>query len=57
MRPWTEAIAADDFAAAKTADPTVANILGAAAVALATINVIGGFMVTDRMLKMFGKKK
>ena len=45
------------FAAAKTADPTLANILGGIAVALATINVIGGFMVTDRMLAMFDKKK
>ena len=31
--------------------------LGFAAVIFATINVIGGFMVTDRMLKMFKKKK
>ena len=30
--------------------------LGFAAVIFATINVIGGFMVTDRMLKMFKKK-
>lgn len=42
---------------AKTADPTVSNILGALAVMFATINVVGGFAVTDRMLKMFGKKK
>jgi len=42
---------------ATTADPTVSNILGAIAVATATINVIGGFLVTDRMLRMFGKKK
>ena len=34
-----------------------ANILGACAVATATINVVGGFMVTDRMLGMFGSKK
>ena len=27
--------------------------LGIAAVALATVNVVGGFMVTDRMLSMF----
>ena len=45
------------FATATTADVSVSNIIGAASVALATINVIGGFMVTDRMLKMFGKKK
>jgi NAD(P) transhydrogenase subunit alpha len=42
---------------AKTADPTISNLLGGAAILFATINVIGGFMVTDRMLKMFGKKK
>ncbi|MEM1434792.1 MAG: NAD(P) transhydrogenase subunit alpha [Pseudomonadota bacterium] len=35
----------------------IANILGAAAVALATINVVGGYMVTDRMLSMFKKKE
>ena len=32
------------------------SILGFIAVIFATINVIGGFMVTDRMLKMFKKK-
>lgn len=37
--------------------PLVANVLGALAVATATINVVGGFMVTDRMLGMFAKKK
>ena len=30
--------------------------LGFTAVILATVNVVGGFMVTDRMLKMFKKK-
>jgi len=43
--------------AATTGNPTVANILGCAAIALATVNVIGGFLVTDRMLSMFAKKK
>ena len=33
------------------------TILGTIAVVFATINVVGGFMVTDRMLKMFKKKK
>ena len=33
------------------------SILGTIAVIFATINVVGGFMVTDRMLKMFKKKK
>ncbi len=32
---------------------SLASILGAVAVALATVNVVGGFLVTDRMLKMF----
>lgn len=37
---------------------TLATILGTIAVACATINVVGGFLITDRMLKMFrGKKK
>ncbi len=31
--------------------------IGFAAIVLATINVIGGFMVTDRMLEMFKKKE
>ncbi len=31
--------------------------LGAVAIALASINVIGGFVVTDRILGMFKKKK
>jgi NAD(P) transhydrogenase subunit alpha len=30
--------------------------LGTAAVAFATINVVGGYLVTDRMLAMFKKK-
>ena len=37
-------------------DTTAAVILGFAALILATINVIGGFMVTDRMLQMFRRK-
>ncbi|MBN1207299.1 MAG: NAD(P) transhydrogenase subunit alpha [Myxococcaceae bacterium] len=35
----------------------VTNLLGAIAVTAATINVVGGFLITDRMLKMFKKKK
>ncbi|HUP11326.1 MAG TPA: NAD(P) transhydrogenase subunit alpha [Niastella sp.] len=36
----------------------VALILGFLAVVLGTLNVVGGFVVTDRMLEMFkGKKK
>ncbi|MEZ6185064.1 MAG: NAD(P) transhydrogenase subunit alpha [Planctomycetota bacterium] len=37
--------------------PVAANALGAAAVFFAMVNVVGGFMVTDRMLGMFKKKK
>jgi NAD(P) transhydrogenase subunit alpha len=33
-----------------------ATYLGALAVFLATINVVGGYLVTDRMLAMFKKK-
>lgn len=33
-----------------------ATVLGVIAVAAATINVVGGFLITDRMLKMFRKK-
>ncbi len=33
------------------------TILGFIAVILATINVVGGFLVTDRMLQMFKKKE
>ncbi|MEO1521725.1 MAG: NAD(P) transhydrogenase subunit alpha, partial [Cyanobacteria bacterium J06633_2] len=32
-------------------------VLGLLAVILATVNVVGGFLVTDRMLQMFKKKK
>jgi NAD(P) transhydrogenase subunit alpha len=32
---------------------TVSTTLGVIAVTAATINVVGGFMITDRMLKMF----
>ena len=35
----------------------MAIILGTTAVAFATINVIGGYLVTDRMLSMFHKKE
>ena len=34
-----------------------AKVLGFLAITLATVNVVGGFMVTDRMLAMFGSKK
>ena len=37
-------------------DNYVALILGFLAVVLGTVNVVGGFVVTDRMLDMFKKK-
>jgi NAD(P) transhydrogenase subunit alpha len=36
---------------------TLSIVLGTTAVAAASTNVIGGFMITDRMLKMFKKRK
>jgi len=39
------------------AETTGAMILGFLAVVLGTLNVVGGFVVTDRMLEMFKKKK
>jgi len=38
-------------------DNMLALILGFLAVILGTLNVVGGFVVTDRMLEMFKKKK
>ncbi|RYY39927.1 MAG: NAD(P) transhydrogenase subunit alpha [Chitinophagaceae bacterium] len=38
-------------------DDYVAQILGFIAVVLGTLNVVGGFVVTDRMLEMFKSKK
>jgi NAD(P) transhydrogenase subunit alpha len=38
-------------------DNYMALILGFLAVILGTLNVVGGFVVTDRMLEMFKKKK
>ena len=39
------------------ADTALARILGFVAVIFGSANVFGGFMVTDRMLQMFKKKK
>jgi NAD(P) transhydrogenase subunit alpha len=38
-------------------DDYLALTLGFLAVILGTLNVVGGFVVTDRMLEMFNKKK
>ncbi len=37
--------------------PTLAIIMSVVAVAAAMTNVVGGFLITDRMLKMFKKDK
>jgi NAD(P) transhydrogenase subunit alpha len=44
------------IAAGSTGNEIFSIILATSAVAFATINVIGGYMVTDRMLGMFKKK-
>ena len=40
-----------------TADSTPTLVVGLVAVVLATVNVVGGFVVTDRMLQMFGGRR
>lgn len=37
--------------------PTFSRVLGCIAVTAATINIVSGFLITDRMLKMFRKKE
>lgn len=37
-------------------EPTIGKVLGFIAVVCAMINVVGGYLVTDRMLTMFKKK-
>lgn len=37
-------------------DSTITQIIGLLALILATINVVGGYLVTDRMLRMFKSK-
>jgi NAD(P) transhydrogenase subunit alpha len=37
--------------------PGFAKLLGFVAIVVATVNVVGGFLVTDRMLGMFGSRK
>jgi NAD(P) transhydrogenase subunit alpha len=46
------------IATGRTDSEIAVTVLGTLAVAFATINVVGGYLVTDRMLKMFkGKDK
>lgn len=42
---------------ASTGYKVIGCILGFIAITLATVNVVGGFAITDRMLKMIVKKK
>ena len=44
------------LAAGSVSDGDVSTVLGSIAVAVATIYVVGGYLVTDRMLGMFRKK-
>jgi len=39
-----------------TADDTLTKVLGLVAVFFGAVNVVGGFIVTNRMLEMFRKK-
>jgi len=41
---------------AASAEGPTQTVLGVVAIAMATINVVGGFLVTDRMLSMFKKR-
>ena len=41
---------------AGSADSTLEQVLAFVAVVFATVNVVGGFLVTDRMLEMFKRK-
>jgi len=45
------------IAAASNGAIVASSLLAFVAIIFATINVVGGFLVTDRMLGMFGKKK
>jgi H+-translocating NAD(P) transhydrogenase subunit alpha len=45
------------FVAAGQQHHQLSTILGFIAVTAASINVVGGFMITDRMLRMFRSKK
>jgi NAD(P) transhydrogenase subunit alpha len=42
---------------AGTGRGTMATVLGAIAVCASSINVVGGFMITDRMLKAFKRER
>jgi NAD(P) transhydrogenase subunit alpha len=39
------------------ADSTLDEVIGFVAIVFGTVNIVGGFLVTDRMLEMFGTRK
>ena len=43
--------------AAGRGDDRLTTVLGLVAIVCGTVNVVGGYLVTDRMLRMFRKKK
>jgi NAD(P) transhydrogenase subunit alpha len=45
------------LAAGNSSELNATSVVGILAVIFATVNVVGGYMVTDRMLQMFKKKK
>ena len=45
------------LATATSGETKVSTILGLIAIVFATVNVVGGFLVTNRMLGMFGGKR
>ena len=45
------------FSSSDSGNISLSNILGFLAVILAAINIFGGFLVTQRMLQMYKKKK
>ncbi|HML17888.1 MAG TPA: NAD(P) transhydrogenase subunit alpha [Bryobacteraceae bacterium] len=43
--------------AGSAGSPALSRVLGCLAVTCSTINIVAGFLITDRMLKMFRKKE
>lgn len=43
--------------AGSAGSPVLSKVLGCVAVTFATINIVSGFLITDRMLKMFRRKE
>ena len=45
------------LAASNTSNIEISNLFGLIAIMLAAVNIFGGFLVTQRMLQMYKKKK